>query len=267
MNTEETVPRCAQSNLDTVSMFGMTINSVTLSDVFETIDRQIESREPGYILTPNVDHVCEFQESAEFREAYRNGFLILADGMPVLWSGKLLGRPIKEKISGSDLVYWLSEYAARKGYSIFFFGADEGIAQQASEILKEKYPGLKVAGVYSPPMGFDKDPELISKAIRIVKDAKPDICYVALGTPKQDLWCYRTHKQTGVPVQVGVGISLHFVTGDVTRAPLWMQRSSLEWVWRMFQEPRRLVKRYLIRDVKFLPLLWREFWSGRRDKA
>ena len=156
MNTEETVPRCAQSNLDTVSMFGMTINSVTLSDVFETVGRQIESREPGYILTPNIDHVCEFQENAEFRDVYRNGFLVLADGMPILWASKLMGKPIKEKISGSDLVYWLSEYAAQKGYSIFFFGANEGIAQEASEILNEKYPNLKIAGVYFPPMGLRK---------------------------------------------------------------------------------------------------------------
>lgn len=267
MNTEETVPRCAQVDLDTVSMFGMTINSVTLSEVLETVSRQIESRESGYMLTPNVDHVCEFQESAEFREAYQNCFLVLPDGMPILWAGKLLGRPIKEKISGSDLVYWLSEYAALKGYSIFFFGANEGIAQRASEILKKKYPGLKVAGVYSPPMGFEKDPELVAEAIRIVKDAKPDICYVALGTPKQDLWCYQSHKKTGVPVQVGIGISLNFVTGDVTRAPLWMQRSSLEWVWRLFQEPRRLMKRYLVRDMKFLPLLWREFRLNRKGKA
>ena len=115
-------------------------------------------------------------------------------------------------------------------------------------------------------MGFDKDPEQLAESIRIVKDAEPDICYVALGAPKQDLWNYRNHRETGVPVHVGVGISLNFVTGDIRRAPRWMQRISLEWVWRMFQEPRRLMKRYLIRDMHFLPLLWREFWSSRNRR-
>lgn len=266
MNDKENDPRCARDDLDTISMFGMTINNVVLSEVFAAISRQIETREPGYMLTPNVDHVCEFQENAEFRDAYRNGFLVVADGMPILWSSKLLGKPIKEKISGSDLVYSLSEYAAQKGYSVFFLGADEGVAQKASEILAEKYPGLKVAGVYCPPMGFDKDPERLAESIRIVKDAEPDICYVALGAPKQDLWNYRNHRETGVPVHVGVGISLNFVTGDIRRAPRWVQRISLEWVWRMFQEPRRLMKRYLIRDMYFLPLLWREFWSSRNRR-
>ena len=266
-DTGNSIPRCARDGLDTISLFGMTINNITLATVFEAVTRQIEAREPGYIITPNVDHVVTFQEDAEFREAYYHSFLVLADGMPVLWSSKLVGKPLKEKISGSDLVYWLSEYAARRGYSVFFFGATEGTAQRAGEVLQEKYPGLKVAGAYSPPMGFDKDPELLAESIQIVRDADPDICYVALGAPKQDLWSYRHHRETGVPVHIGVGISLNFVTGDVKRAPRWMQRNGLEWVWRLFQEPRRLLKRYLVRDMQLLPLLWREFWSSRRGKA
>lgn len=256
-------PRCVQDGLDAVTMFGMTINNVTLDEVFQAVSRQIRTREPGYILTPNVDHVCEFQENREFRDAYQNGFLVLTDGVPILWLSKLLGKPIKQKISGSDLVYWLTEYAAQNGYSIFLLGAEEGIAQRAGEILQERYPGLKIAGSYSPPMGFDKDPEKVAESVGIVRDAKPDICYVALGAPKQDLWSYRHYKETGVPVHIGIGASLNFVTGDTKRAPRWMQLCCLEWVWRIGQDPRRLAKRYLVRDLQFIPLVWREIWRTR----
>jgi N-acetylglucosaminyldiphosphoundecaprenol N-acetyl-beta-D-mannosaminyltransferase len=249
--------------LDTVTLFGMTINNVTLGEVFEAVSRRIEIREPGYILTPNVDHICEFQKSEEFRSAYHDGFLVLADGTPVIWASKLLGKPIKEKISGSDLIYSLTEYAAAQGYSIFLFGAAEGIAQRAGEILQARYPGLKVAGSYSPPLGFEKDPKLLAESIRVVKEAAPDICYVALGSPKQDLWNCHHHKETGVPVLVGVGASLDFVTGKSKRAPRWMQGAGLEWTWRLMLEPRRMAHRYLVKDMQFLPLLIKE-WLFRR---
>ena len=263
MSGECPVPRCAQGGLKTVTMFGMTINNVTLEDVFQAVTRQIEAREPGYVLTPNVDHVCEFQVNPEFREAYKNGFLVLPDGTPIIWASKLLGTPLREKVSGSDLVFWLTQYSALKGYSIFFLGAAEGIAQRAATILEQRYPGFKVAGTYSPPLGFDNDPDEVQKTVEIVRRAAPDICYVALGSPKGDLWNCRNHKEIGVPVQIGIGGSLDLVTGNVKRAPKWMQRSGLEWLWRLIQEPRRLAKRYLIRDSLFLPLLMRELVRRR----
>lgn len=266
MEKSGSLPLCTEEGVDTVKMFGMTISNVTLDEVFEAVTRRIEAHEPGYILTPNVDHICDFQKSEEFRDAYHDGFLVLADGTPVIWASKLLGIPIKEKISGSDLVYSLTEYAAQKGYSIFLFGAAEGIAQRAGEILQERYPALKVAGAYSPPIGFDKDPEMLAESIRVVREAAPDICYVALGAPKQDLWNYRHHKEAGVPVLVGVGASLDFVTGKTKRAPRWMQRVGLEWTWRLGQEPRRLAKRYLIKDMQFLPLLIKEWMQRRRGR-
>jgi N-acetylglucosaminyldiphosphoundecaprenol N-acetyl-beta-D-mannosaminyltransferase len=257
MSPDVLPPRCAQGGLPTVTLFGMTINNVTLQDVYDAVSQQIEKREPGYILTPNVDHVCDFQKNALFREAYQHGFLVLADGTPILWASRLLGAPIREKISGSDLVFWLSEYAARKGYRLFLFGAAPGVAQEAAGVLQDRYPGLNVVGAYSPPIGFERDPQANAEALRIIRDAKPDICYVALGAPKQDIWSYRHHLDTGVPVHIGVGGSLDFVTGRVRRAPQWMQRAGMEWTWRLLQEPKRLAKRYLVKDMQFLPLLAR----------
>jgi N-acetylglucosaminyldiphosphoundecaprenol N-acetyl-beta-D-mannosaminyltransferase len=254
-------PRCAQRGLETLTLFNMPMNNVNLQETLDAIGRHIDAGEQGYVVTPNVDHAVEFDENPDFRAAYQSAALVLADGMPIIWAGKLFGKPLKAKISGSDLIYWLSEYAAQKGYSIFLLGAREGVADQAAKKLVEKYPGLKIAGTHSPPLGFEKSEETNRKVINLVRDSGADICFVALGAPKQDLWSWRYHKEAGAKLFLGVGASFDFVAGTIQRAPVWMQRTGLEWTWRIMQEPRRMAHRYLIRDAKFLLLLFREWRS------
>ena len=254
-------PRCAQRGLETLTLFNMPMNNVTLQETLDAIGRHIDAGEQGYVVTPNVDHAVEFDENSDFRQAYQNAALVLADGMPIIWAGKLFAKPLKAKISGSDLIYWLSEYAAQKGYSIFLLGAREGVADQAAKKLVEKYPGLKIAGTHSPPLGFEKKEETNRKVIDLVRDSGADICFVALGAPKQDLWSWRYHKEAGAKIFLGVGASFDFVAGTIQRAPVWMQRTGLEWTWRIMQEPSRMAHRYLIRDSKFLLLLFREWRS------
>ncbi len=262
-NAANSKPLCAQGPWRAIELCGCTMNSISLAEVFDAIDERIRHRSPGYIVTPNVDHICSLQEDRIFQEAYRNAFLALPDGTPVMWAARLLGKPLREKISGSDLIYWLSEYASRKGYSIFLLGAAEGVAAEAGRILQQQYPGLKVAGSYSPPMGFDESPAANAEVIRRLTEAQPDICFVALNTPKQDIWDYRNCEASGVPVLLGIGASLDFITGHQKRAPLWMQKSGLEWAYRLCSDPRRLWHRYLVRDSRFLVLLWREFRKKR----
>lgn len=247
-----------------VPIFGTVINTVTLPEALACIDRRIASRRPGFVVTPNVDHICLLRRDAGFAETYRKAFLVLADGMPILWGSRLVGKPIPQKISGSDLVYWLTEHAAQQGHSVFFFGSAPGVAAEAGRLLRRRYPGLKVAGSYSPPLGFEKDPEENAKAVAAIRGARPDIVYVALGSPKQDIWNLANHQAAGAPVLLGIGASLDFVTGRSRRAPVWMQHTGLEWLWRLTQEPGRLWKRYLLRDSRFLAALWCEFWHGLR---
>jgi N-acetylglucosaminyldiphosphoundecaprenol N-acetyl-beta-D-mannosaminyltransferase len=237
------------------------MNNVTLGETLEAIGRHIDAGEQGYVVTPNVDHVVEYDENPDFRLAYRDATLVLADGMPILWAGRLFGKPIKAKISGSDLIYWLSEYAAQKGYSIFLLGARDGVADLAAKKLVERYPGLKIAGTHSPPLGFEKTAETNRSVIELVRQSGADICFVALGAPKQDLWSWRYHREAGAKLYLGVGASFDFVAGTIQRAPVWMQRTGLEWTWRILQEPSRMAHRYLIRDSKFLLLLFREWRS------
>jgi N-acetylglucosaminyldiphosphoundecaprenol N-acetyl-beta-D-mannosaminyltransferase len=249
-------------------LFGMTFCDVTLSELVGLVDEQIAQRKPGYIATPNVDHVCRFHNDVAFREAYENARLVLCDGMPIIWASKVLGRPLRQKLSGSDLIYWLSRHAAERGYSVYFFGAQEGVAQATADRLKEKFPALKVAGIQSPPFGFHTDAAANEAATRQVRESGADIVYIALGSPKQEIWMKQYAQACGIPVMIGVGGSFDFVSGRVRRAPEWMQRTSLEWVWRLGQEPRRLWRRYLIEDALFLKLLLKELWSayapGRR---
>jgi len=256
--------RCAFTDAgDTVNLFGITMNNLCLSEFLNVVDKLVESRLPSYVVTPNVDHICQLQKDKKLQSVYEDARLVLPDGMPLLWAGKLCGKPIKQKLSGSDLVYWLTEHASKKGYSIFCLGAEEGIAERASKVLQKKYPGLAVAGFYSPPFGFEKNPEEIKEVCTLLQAAKPDICYVAFGTPKQDYFNYDYCTQLGIPCMLGIGASLDFVAGKTKRAPVWMQRWGLEWLWRLFQEPRRLWYRYLIQDSVFILLLCKEVFRNR----
>lgn len=251
-----------------VELFGVAIHDVTRDEALDIIGARIRSRRPGYIVTPNVDHICRLQRDAEFRRVYSGAFLSLADGVPVLWAARLLGVPIREKVSGSDMVYWLSEYCAKKGFSIFLLGAAEGVAEKAGRVLEGLYPGLRIAGTHSPPLGFEKDPAAAATALGRVRDSNADVCYVALGAPKQEFWMHANSAASGVPVMMGVGAGLDFVAGHIRRAPRILQRLGLEWLWRMCQEPRRLVRRYLIDDALFFILFARavrDKW--RRPKA
>jgi N-acetylglucosaminyldiphosphoundecaprenol N-acetyl-beta-D-mannosaminyltransferase len=213
-------------------------------------------------VTPNVDHVCRFQKDSVFREAYQGSFLTLADGVPLIWASRMLRKPIREKISGSDLVYWLSEHAAHKGHSVFLFGAADGVAEKAGAELARLYPGLRIAGTYSPPLGFEKSREGVEEALERIRSSHADLCMVALGCPKQEFWMQEHGSATGVPVSIGIGAGLDFVAGVTRRAPRIVQRVGFEWFWRMCQDPKRLGKRYLVDDRAFFYLVWREWRSG-----
>ncbi|WP_273484037.1 WecB/TagA/CpsF family glycosyltransferase [Desulforamulus ruminis] len=236
-------------------MFGIEINNVSMKESICYIEQLIIEKNNSYIVTPNVDHIVKLQIDRLFKEIYDNASLVLADGVPLIWASKLLGKPLKERVSGADLFPELCEYASKKGYSVFFLGAAEGVAYKAAQILKNKFPGLKIVGTYSPPMGFEKNYEENEKILSMIRDSNPHILFVALGAPKQEIWMYHYRNLTKVPVSIGVGASFDFVAGRIKRAPQFIQKIGLEWFWRFCQEPRRLFKRYFIDDMKFFFLL------------
>ena len=238
-----------------VMIAGVEIDNITMDQTLSFIEELIQKRKVSYIVTPNVDHIIKLQRDLEFRKVYREAACVLPDGMPILWAGKFLGTPLKEKISGSDLVPRLCEIAAQKGYRLFFLGGRPGAADKAKERLSKRLPSLNVAGVYSPPFGFEKNDEENEKIAKMIKENAPDILLVGLGAPKQEKWIYQHYKKLEIPISMGVGVTFEFVAGMVKRAPYWMQTSGLEWFWRLMMEPRRLWKRYLVEDMQFFRLI------------
>lgn len=231
------------------------IDNLTMQEALEAIDKLIQENKSAYVVTPNVDHIVQLETNKELQDVYANASLILTDGKPLLWIAKWYGTPIKEKISGSDLFPLLCKMAAEKGYKMFFLGAAEGVAAKAAENLSNRYKGLQVVGTYSPPYGFEKDQEEMAKIKKMIKEANPDILIVGLGCPKQEKFIYYNREELGVPISLGLGASFDFEAGNIKRAPRWMADHGLEWMYRITQDPKRLIKRYFVDDMKVLGMV------------
>ena len=230
------------------------IDNLTMEETLVAVQNIIEKKNPAYVVTPNVDHIVRLETNKELQAVYKDASLILTDGKPLLWIAKWYGTPIKEKISGSDLFPKLCEMAAKKGYTMYFLGAAEGVAAKAAENLKKRIQGLQVVGTYSPPYGFEKDDAELEKIRTQIKAVNPDILIVGLSCPKQDKFMYDHYKELGVPISFGLGASIDFEAGNIKRAPRWMSDNGFEWLYRITQDPKRLVKRYLVDDVKIFKM-------------
>lgn len=231
-----------------------------------TVERALARGLRGYVVTPNVDHLVLYQVSEAFRAACDGASLRLADGMPIVWAARLLGRPLRARVAGSDLFPELCQMAAASGYRAFLLGGAAGVAERAATRLVERLPGLRIAGVYAPPDHFDIDAEATEQAVCAVNSARPALLFVALGTPKQELWVHRHWSQLDATVAVCCGASFDFIAGVQIRAPVWMQRAGLEWLWRLAHDPRRLWQRYLVRDAAFVGIFLKE-WRNVRNRA
>lgn len=230
------------------------IDNLNMHETLMAIDRIIKEDRSAYVVTPNVDHIVQLESDKELQDVYRNASLILTDGKPLVWISKWYGTPIKEKISGSDLFPKICKLAARKGYKMFFLGAAEGVADEAAKNLKKRYKNLEVVGTYSPPYGFEHDSNELKKIHDMITDAKPHILIVGLGCPKQEKFMYHHCRELNVPISFGLGASFDFEAGRIKRAPKWMADHGLEWLFRITQDPKRLIKRYLIDDRKIISL-------------
>ncbi|MBQ6302391.1 MAG: WecB/TagA/CpsF family glycosyltransferase [Clostridiales bacterium] len=233
------------------------VDNVTEEEAIRHIEECIKDRKIGFVVTPNVDQIVMMEKNLYFREICDNAELSVVDGHPLLWIAKWYKRPIKEKICGSDLMPHLCRIAAEKGYKIFLLGAAEGIAAKAADILKEQNPGLIIAGTYSPPFGFEKDQAELDKINRILKESEADMLFVGMGAPKQSVFIYENMDKYQIPMSFCVGATIDFIAGEQTRAPRWMTDHGLEWLYRLFKEPKRMFKRYIVNDTKIIGLAWK----------
>lgn len=242
----------------------LSVNRLTGPQAVSAIGRLINRGEGGYVATPNVDHIVLARRNKRLRAAYRGAALSLADGQPLLWMARLLGTPLPEKVSGSDLIWRIAEEAERQGWRLFLYGASPIVSMNAEQKLREKYPRLQIVGRNATWWSGGNALDVVDQ----IRQARPDIVIVALGCPKQELWMRRHASMIAPALAIGLGGSLDFVAGAVRRAPSWMSRHGLEWLYRLAQEPRRLAYRYLVRDALiapiFLGLLLRRFLSTPR---
>lgn len=242
-----------------VNIAGAQIDVCSFDEVVSiSIERALTKATPAYIVTPNAQHINNFQRDALFREIYSKAFLAVPDGMSLVWAAKFLQTPVKGKVSGSNLFEKLCEIGASKPLKIFLLGGRPQAADRAAQVLEHRYPGLDIAGTYCPPHGFERDRQELATIDRKILAAAPDILFVGLGSPKQEKWIYANYQHLKVPVSIGVGISFEFVAGMVKRAPRWMQKSGLEWLFRLIVEPRRLWKRYVLGNPAFIWLIFKQ---------
>jgi N-acetylglucosaminyldiphosphoundecaprenol N-acetyl-beta-D-mannosaminyltransferase len=231
------------------------VDAVTLDGALDAIEELIGDGKGGAVYTPNVDHIVQAERHAAFRAAYDRASLALPDGAPVVWASRVLGTPIPEKVSGSDLVWPLAHRAADCGWRVFLVGGLPGAAREAANRFRERC-ALDVVGVDDSRVDIT-DPASYAPLLERIRAARPDVVLVAFGAPKQELFIDRVRDAIRPAVAIGVGASLDFVAGRVRRAPAWMSRVGLEWFYRLCQEPRRLWRRYLVQDPLFAVIVLR----------
>lgn len=236
-----------------VSIDGLLFDDVTTEEATRRIVEMARMRDkPRSVCTGNLDHLALAAADVEFRRAYEEADFVVADGAPVVWLARLAGTPIKERVAGSDLFWTLGRASAQEGVSLFFLGGAPGAAEKAKEELAKRWPGVRVVGIYCPPFEAFASNEEQQRIRDEVKRANPDVLLVAFGAPKQEKWIAQNKERLGVPVSIGVGGSFEMAAGLLKRAPVWMQRTGLEWAYRFAQEPRRLFDRYVVRDMPHL---------------
>ena len=197
-----------------------------------------------YVVTPNSDHIVQLENDSQLQAVYRNAHLVVADGMPLIWASHLLSQALPERITGSELMPELCAEAAIRKLRVYILGGPPDTAAQAAQKLQQRFPGLIICGWDCPVLGFEHDPLASLAIIQKIKLAQPQLIFVGLGAPKQELWMHRHYQELPSGVLLGIGAAIEFSAGTLRRAPKWMQKIGAEWFYRLLQNPRRLAKRY-----------------------
>jgi N-acetylglucosaminyldiphosphoundecaprenol N-acetyl-beta-D-mannosaminyltransferase len=230
----------------TVKLFGISLHRIRMSEATRLLLDWMDGSFPcRYVVTPNVDHVVKLQSHPALQEAYRAASLVVADGWPLVTASRWLGQPLPERVPGSDLVpNLLAAGEKMPGFRVFLLGAAPGIAAQAAERIRSRWPGVNVCGVASPAQGFENDPHQCRAVVEAVNAESPHLLVVGLGAPRQEIWLQQYASQLNARVAIAAGATIDFLAGAQTRAPVWIQRLHLEWLFRLASDPRRLAGRY-----------------------
>lgn len=237
-----------------INILGCPIDNLTLKETIALIDKMIQSRESHQHVVINAAKLLELRRNSRLKEIISSCDIINVDSMPIVWASRILGRPLKERITGTDLMEYLIEHSAKNGYRVYFLGAKEEVIKKVVAAYKTIYLNLQIAGYRNGYWNYGEEDEVANA----IHKASPDILFVAFGSPKKEFFIKKYLDTMRVPFTMGVGGSFDVVAGLTRRAPKWMQRIGLEWFWRFIQEPGRLWKRYLIGNTVFVLLVLKE---------
>lgn len=238
------------SAIPRVDVLGVGVSAVNMETALQEIQRWIEDREEHYVCVTGVHGVMESQTDPELRAIHNRSGLTIPDGMPMVWAGHYAGFREMSQVAGPDLMPELCALAAREGWRCYFYGGAEGVPELLASKLGELFPGLQVAGTYSPPFRPLTSAEE-AEVIEVIRATRPDILWIGLSTPKQERLMDVFAGRTGVPATFGVGAAFDINAGLSKRGPRWMQNIGMEWLYRMLKEPRRLARRYLVNNPRF----------------
>jgi N-acetylglucosaminyldiphosphoundecaprenol N-acetyl-beta-D-mannosaminyltransferase len=241
----------------------LAVDPVTLAEAVARVVDLIRAEKGGYVLTPNVDHVCLVERDEELRSIYSQASLVLTDGKPLVWLSQIIKRGVPEKVSGSDITVPLLQALRDSDQSVYFLGATDDVCAQLIVKLHDLVPGLKICGHSSPmynPVGDDTE---FIEALKAAVATKPDVVLFALGSPKQELALGRYREIYSPAIGMGVGATFDFLVGVQKRAPTWVSNAGLEWVYRLASNPKRLWRRYLVDDRAIVKIAFRQWREGR----
>ena len=216
-------------------ILGVRVDNVTTAETLALMERWVAERTPHQIVTVNPEFVMRAQRDEDFHGVLEEAALALPDGVGLLWAARVLGQPLRERVTGSDSLPAIAALGAEKGYRLYLLGAAPGVAERTTGILEQRNPGLEIAGTFAGSPSSNDEAEIVAR----IRAAEPDFLFVAYGAPQQDFWIHRNLHRLGVPVCMGVGGAFDFIAGVTPRAPLWMRERGLEWLHRLLTQPWR----------------------------
>jgi len=254
-----------EKKISRANLLGIGISTINLQQAVNCVDLWIANKFHNYVCVTPVHAIVDYRKDPELVKIVNNSGLTTPDGMPVVWVMKLMGHKNVSRVYGPDLMLALCEHSQKMGYRNYFYGSAPGVPEKLSKNLIKKFPDLIVVGIFSPPyreLTVDEDKEIVEQ----INSTNPDIVWIGISSPKQERWMANHQKKITAPVMIGVGAAFDFLSGVKKQAPLWMQKNGLEWLFRLYSEPKRLWKRYFLSNSIFIILIMLQLLGFKRFK-